>query len=112
MDIINQYDIVLVNLDPIPIAIGSSEMKKTRPCVVLSPDEMNKYLQTIVVAPITSSSKPYPTRIEIKHQQTKGWIVIDQIRTIDRKRIIARFETLTDKEKEKVKNAIKETFVD
>lgn len=104
----NQYDIVLVNLDP---TIGS-EMKKTRPCVVLSPDEMNKYLQTIVVAPITSSSKPYPTRIEIKHQQTNGWIVIDQIRTIDRKRIIARFETLKDKEQEKVKNVIKETFVD
>lgn len=108
MDKVNQYDIVLVNLDP---TIGS-EMKKTRPCVVLSPDEMNKYLQTIVVAPITSSSKPYPTRIEIKHQQTNGWIVIDQIRTIDRKRIIARFETLKDKEQEKVKNVIKETFVD
>lgn len=104
----NQYDIVLVNLDP---TIGS-EMKKTRPCVVLSPDEMNKYLQTIVVAPITSSSKPYPTRIEIKHQQTKGWIVIDQIRTIDRKRIITQFETLTDMEQERVKNVIKETFVD
>lgn len=108
MDKVNQYDIVLVNLDP---TIGS-EMKKTRPCVVLSPDEMNKYLQTIVVAPITSSSKPYPTRIEIKHQQTKGWIVIDQIRTIDRKRIITQFETLTDMEQERVKNVIKETFVD
>jgi mRNA interferase MazF len=108
MESVNQYYIVLVNLDP---TIGS-EMKKTKPCVILSPDEMNKYLQTIVIAPITSNSKPYPTRIEIKHRQIKGWIAIDQIRTIDRKRIFKRFETLTDKEIEKAKNVIKETFVE
>ena len=105
---LNQYDIVLVNLNP---TMGS-EMKKTRPCVVLSPNEMNKYLQTIVVAPMTTSSKPYPTRIEIKHNQTKGWIVIDQIRTIDRARIVKRYEALTTKEVIKVKSVIKETFVD
>jgi mRNA interferase MazF len=58
-----QYNIVLVNLDP---TIGS-EIKKTRPCVIISPDEMNKYLQTIVVAPMTNSSKSYPTRVQIKH---------------------------------------------
>jgi mRNA interferase MazF len=103
MEQVNQYDIVLVNLDP---TIGG-EMKKTRPCVVLSPNEMNKYLQTIVVAPMTSSSKPYPTR-----KVTKGWIAIDQIRTIDRMWIVKRFETLTDKEVEKIKNVIQETFVD
>jgi mRNA interferase MazF len=108
MEQVNQYDIVLVNLDP---TIGS-EMKKTRPCVVLSPNEMNKYLQTIVLAPMTSSSKPYPTRIEVKHKGTKGWIAIDQIRTVDRLRIVKRFESLTGKEIEKVKNVIQETFVD
>ncbi len=107
MEQVNQYEIVLVNLDP---TIGS-EMKKTRPCVVLSPNEMNKYLQTIVVAPMTSSSKPYPTRVEVKQQTAKGWIAIDQIRTIDRIRIVKRFETLTAKEIEKVKNVIQETFV-
>jgi mRNA interferase MazF len=89
-----------------------SEMKKTRPCLVLSPNEMNKYLQTIVVAPMTTSSKPYPTRVEIKHNQTKGWIAIDQIRTIDRARIVKRYETLTTKEVVKVKKVIKETFVE
>lgn len=99
---------MLVNLDP---TIGSA-MKKTRPCVVLSPNEMNKYLQTIVIAPMTSSSKPYPTRVEVKHKSTKGWIAIDQIRTIDRLRIVKRFETLTDKEVEKVKGVLQETFVD
>lgn len=108
MEQINQYDIVLVNLDP----TRGSEMKKTRPCVVLSPNEMNKYLRTIVVAPMTSSSKPYPTRVEVKHHLTKGWIVIDQIRTIDRARIVKCFETLSDKEIKNVKNVIKETFVD
>ncbi len=107
MEQVNQYDIVLVNLDP---TVGS-EMKKTRPCVVLSPNEMNKYLQTIVVAPMTSNSKPYPTRVEVKHKATKGWIAIDQIRTIDRIRIVKRFETLTDKEIGKVKSVILETFV-
>ena len=108
MDQVNQYEIVLVNLDP---TIGS-EMKKTRPSVVLSPNEMNRYLQTIVIAPMTSSSKPYPTRVEIKHKATKGWIAIDQIRTIDRVRIVKRFEALTDKEIDKVKKVIQETFVD
>ena len=105
---INQYDVVLVNLDP---TMGS-EMKKTRPCVVLSPNEMNKHLQTIVIAPMTSSSKNYPTRIKVVQNGQEGWVVIDQIRTIDRNRIIKRFETLTNKEIEQVKNVIKETFVD
>ena len=108
MEQINQYDIVLVNLDP---TMGS-EMKKTRPCVVLSPNEMNKYLQTIVIAPMTSSSKNYPTRIKVVQNGQQGWVVIDQIRTIDRNRIIKRFETLKSKEIEQVKNAIKETYVD
>lgn len=108
MEQVNQYDIVLVNLDP---TIGS-EMKKTRPCIILSPNEMNRHLQTIVVAPMTSSSKPYPTRISIKHKASRGWIAIDQIRTIDRLRIVKRFGTLTDKEIEKVKGVIQETFVD
>ncbi len=105
---IRQYDIVLVNLDP---TIGS-EMKKTRPCVVISPNEMNKYLQTIVIAPLTSSSKPYPTRIEIKQDKTKGWIVLDQIRTVDRIRIVKKLGKLAFKEIEKTKSIIKETFVD
>lgn len=106
--VIKQYQVVLVNLDP---TVGS-EMKKTRPCVVISPDEMNKYLQTIVVAPMTTNSKPYPTRVEVKHGKTKGWVVLDQIRTIDRKRIVKSFDSLTDKEIYKVKTIIQETYVD
>ncbi|MBG6111163.1 mRNA interferase MazF [Flavobacterium sp. CG_23.5] len=105
---LKQYQIVLVNLDP---TIGS-EMKKTRPSIIISPNEMNKFLQTIVIAPITSSSKTYPTRIEINHNKTKGWIVLDQIRTVDRQRIIKTVGNLNEKEIEKVKSILKETYVD
>jgi mRNA interferase MazF len=105
---LNQYHIVLVNLDP---TMGS-EMKKTRPCVIISPNEMNKHLQTIVVAPMTSASKAYPTRVEINHNKTSGWLVIDQIRTIDRTRIIKVLGTLSDKEVRMVKSIIQETYVD
>ena len=105
---IDQYDIVLVNLDP---TMGS-EMKKTRPCVVLSPNEMNRFLQTIVIAPMTSSSKPYPTRVALTHNGTKGWLAIDQIRTIDRTRIVKRLASLSKAEIGQVKQVLQETFVD
>ena len=105
---IKQYQIVLVNLDP---SMGS-EMKKTRPAVVISPDEMNKFLQTVVIAPITNTSKAYPTRVKLRHQKTTGWIVIDQIRTIDRQRIIKIVDQLTDREIKLTKTVISETFVD
>ena len=105
---INQYEIVLVNLDP---TVGS-EIKKTRPCVIISPNEMNKYLNTVVIAPMTSKSKKYPTRISVNHDNKKGWIVLDQIRTIDKQRIIKTLDTLTEKEIQEVKLILKETFVD
>lgn len=105
---LKQYEIVLVNLDP---TIGS-EVKKTRPCVIFSPNEMNKYLQTIIIAPITGRSKNYPTRIEISGNKTQGWIMVDQIRTVDRRRITKIFGKLTEKEIQNVKNVLKETFVD
>ncbi len=104
---LKQYQIVLVNLDP---TIGR-EMKKTRPCVIISPDEMNKYLQTIVIAPMTSNLKNYPTRVPVKHNKTKGSIVLDQIRTIDRQRIVKVLGHLTEKEIYNVKAIIHETYV-
>lgn len=105
---IKQYAIALVNLDP---TIGS-EIKKTRPCVIISPNEMNKHLRTIVLAPMTTNLKKYPTRVSVKHNGKKGMIVIDQIRTVDKSRIIRIFESLTQSEIEKCKAVIKETFVD
>ncbi len=105
---LKQYQIILVNLDT---TVGY-EIKKTRPCVILSPNEMNFNLGTIVIAPMTSSSKDYPTRIQVKHGDKKGWVVIDQIRTIDKQRVIKVLDKLTETEIRKVKNIIKETFVE
>jgi len=107
MEII-QYQIILVNLDP---TLGS-EIKKTRPCVVISPNEMNKFLNTVVIAPMTTGSKNYPTRIEIKHDNKIGWIVLDQIRTIDKQRIIRELGRLTKSEIDKLKSVLKETYID
>jgi len=105
---IRQYEIILVNLDP---TIGS-EIKKTRPCVVISPDEMNKHLRTVVIAPMTTTSKNYPTRVEIKHENKLGWMVLDQVRTIDKQRILKNLGRLSKPEIKEVKSILKETFVD
>ena len=105
---LKQYHIVLVNLDP---TVGS-EIKKTRPCVIISPNEMNNPLRTIIVAPMTTSSKNYPTRLKIKHNNKTGWVVIDQIRTIDKQRVIKLLGKLSTAEIKKTKSIIKETFVD
>ncbi len=101
---ITQYAVVLVNLDP--------TVEKTRPCVVISPNEMNKYLRTVVVAPMTTIENSYPTRVPVKHNGKKGMIAIDQIRTIDKKRVIKRFKDLSEKEIQACKEVIKETYVD
>ena len=105
---LTQYQIILVNVDP---TVGS-EMKKTRPCLIISPNEMNKYLQTIVIAPMITTSKPYPTRVEVKNNKTKGRIVLDQVRTIDRKGVVKFLGSLTEKESYTVKAILKETYVD
>ena len=105
---VEQYQIVLVNLDP---TIGS-EIKKIRPCVIISPNEMNKHLRTIIVAPMTPTSRKYPTRVEVKHDTKIGWIAVDQGRTIDKQRIIKILGRLSLPESKELKHVIKETFVD
>ena len=101
----NQYSIVLVNLDP---TIGS-EIKKTRPCVIISPDEMNFNINTVIIAPMTSKSRNYPTRVKIKDN---SYIVLDQIRTIDKQRIIKKTGELDIEIILQVKEIIKEILVD
>jgi len=103
-----QYSIVIVNLDP---TVGS-EIQKKRTCVIVSPNEMNKYLNTIVIAPMTSSLNKYPTRVSVNHDGKKGMIAIDQIRTVDKKRIIKVVGKLNKSEINFTKEVIKETFVD
>jgi len=105
---LDQYRIVLVNLDP---TIGS-EIKKTRPCVIISPDELNNNVRTVTIAPLTTKSHPFPTRIKVEHQNKKGWIVLDQIRTIDKQRIVKSYLKLSTIEINQVKSVIKATFVD
>ena len=102
----SQYSIVLVNLDP---TIGS-EIKKTRPCVIISPNEMNFNINTIIGAPMTSKSRNYPTRVKI---DDNSYIVLDQIRTIDKKRVIKKLGEVNDIEIIiKIKQVIKEMLVD
>ena len=103
-----QYAIVLVNLDP---TLGS-EIQKTRPCVVVSPNEMNKHLNTIIIAPMTSSLKEYPTRVPVNHNSKKGMIALDQIRTVDKKRILKVLGKLNKTEIQFTKEVLKEMLVD
>lgn len=103
-----QYEIVIVNLDP---TVGS-EIKKKRPCVIVSPNEMNNHLATIIVCPITSQSRNYPTRISFDLEGQMNWIVIDQIRTIDKSRVTKTIGHLDDEIIVQVKAIIKETYVD
>ena len=105
---VKQYFVYLLNLDP---TIGH-EIKKTRPCVIISPDEMNKYLKTIIIAPMTTKSHVYPTRVQLKFAGKTGWIVIDQIRTVDRKRIIKELGSLKSQTILEIKAIIQEMLVD
>ena len=106
--VINQYNIYLVNLDP---TIGH-EIKKTRPCLVISPNEMNHNIDTIIIAPMTTKSHAYPTRISVKFDSKKGWIVLDQLRTVDKIRLIKQLGKITKKETSEVKRVLKEMLVD
>ena len=89
----HRFDILLVSFDP----SQGYEIKKTRPCLIVSPNEMNKYIKTIIVAPMTSRIKNYPTRISVVFEGKGGTIALDQIRTIDKSRIIRNLGTLDTK---------------
>jgi len=106
--VIKQYDVFLVNLDP---TMGH-EIQKTRPCVIVSPDEMNAHIGTVIIAPMTTKSKSYPSRIEINFHKKQGWIVLDQIRTIDKSRLIKKMGIIQKEEITKVKNVLQEMLVD
>ena len=105
---INQYQIILVNLAD----AAGNESKKTGQCVVISPDEMNKFLKTITIAPVTADSDGYPTRIKIKFNNKTSRVVLDQIMTIEKTRIIKVQGEITPPEIKKIKAVIKEAFID
>ncbi len=103
---INRFDVVIVTLDP----TKGSEIKKTRPCLVISPNEMNFHISTVIVAPMTSKGRNYPTRINCTFQKIKGQVVLDQIRTIDKSRINKNLGHIESKTQDKVLNGLLELF--
>lgn len=103
---VNRFDAFLTNLDP---TVGS-EIKKTRPCLIISPDEMNRHIRTVIVAPITAVGKDYPTRIACQFTKKKGFIVLDQIRTIDKTRLVNKLGTLDSETQLKVISVLQKLF--
>jgi mRNA interferase MazF len=102
----NRFEVCLVNLDP---TIGS-EIKKTRPCLIISPDEMNRSIRTVIIAPMTTAGKPYPTRIQCRFKGKSGQIVLDQIRTVDQRRLVRKLGKISDKMGQKVAAVLGEMF--
>ena len=86
-----RFEVYLINLDP---TVGS-EIKKTHPCLVISPDEMNAHIATVIVAPMTTQGRAYPTRVSCKFQGKDGQIVLDQIRTVDKTRLVKKLGTIS-----------------
>lgn len=106
--VVKRFDVFLVNLDP---TIGS-EIKKTRPCVVISPDEMNRYIATVIIAPMTAKGRTYPTRVACQFQGKDGQIVLDQIRTIDKTRLVKKLGQISQDEQVAVLDTLAEIFAE
>jgi mRNA interferase MazF len=104
--VVNRFDVYLINLDP---TVGS-EFQKTRPCLIISPDEMNRYIRTVIVAPLTTAGKDYPTRIACKFKKKKGQIILDQIRTIDKTRLIKKLGSIDPETQSEVISVLQRLF--
>jgi mRNA interferase MazF len=102
----SRFEVYLVDLDP---ATGSG-MKKTRPCLVISPDEMNHNIRTVIVAPMTTKGRDYPTRVPCRFQKKQGQVVLDQIRTVDRERLVRRLGRLGPRYADRVLSVLAEMF--
>ncbi len=106
--VISRGDVHLVRLDP---TLGS-EIKKTRPCVVVSPDELNTHLRTAVVAPMTTGGRAYPWRIRCRFQNRAGHVALDQLRTVDQERLVKRLGTLSSGTVAEVLAGLQEMFAE
>ena len=106
--VVRQYQVFLVNLDP---TIGH-EIKEARPCLVISPNEMNKYIATVITAPMTTKSRDYPSRVPVTFQDRQAWILLDQIRTIDKRRLIKRMGKIKARTIAHVKTVLSEMLVE
>jgi len=101
-----RFEVHLVNLDP---TVGH-EIKKTRPCLVISPDEMNEHIATVIIAPMTSKGRNYPTRVACKFQGKEGQVVLDQIRTVDQARLVKKLGTISAATQKEVLTVLAEIF--
>jgi mRNA interferase MazF len=106
--VVKRFDVFLVNLDP---TVGS-KIQKTRPCIVVSPDEMNRYIATVITAPMTIKGKRYPTRVVCQFQGKDGQIVLDQIRTIDKARLVKKLGQINQDEQRAVLDTLAEMFAE
>jgi len=103
---VKRFEVYLVNLDP---TVGH-EIKKSRPCLVISPDELNGYISTVIVAPMTTKGRNYPTRVPCKFQGKKGQVVMDQIRTVDKIRLVKRLGKIDSRTQADVFSVLSELF--
>jgi len=103
-----RFDVYLTNLDP---TIGT-EIRKTRPCVVISPDEMNRHVATVIVAPMTTKGRQYPTRVSCRFERKDGQVVLDQLRTIDKVRLVKRLGRLSKRTQTAVLATLAEMFAE
>jgi mRNA interferase MazF len=103
---VKRFEVFLINLDP---TVGH-EIKKTRPCLVISPDEMNHFISTVIIAPMTTKSRKYPTRVTCKFKGKSGDIVLDQIRTVDKARLVQRLGTIDLSTQKKAVAVLQEMF--
>lgn len=99
-------EVWLVSLDP----SHGAEIKKTRPCLVVSPDEMNQYLQTVIVAPMTTTLRSYPTRVSLRFQGKSGQVALDQLRAVDRQRLVRKLGTVSPSAAQQVSDGLLEMF--
>jgi mRNA interferase MazF len=106
--VVKRFEVYLINLDP---TVGS-EIKKTRPCVIVSPDEMNRHIATVIVAPMTTQGKAYPTRIACQFAGKTGQIVLDQLRTVDKKRLVKRLGQIEKNSHQEILAKLAEMFAE
>ena len=104
--VISRFDVFLISLDP----TRGSEIRKTRPCLVVSPDVMNRHIRTVIVAPMTTRGRPYPTRVSCAFGGKRGQIVLDQIRTVDKTRLVRRLGSVSAGVRQRVLDTLQEMF--
>src|SRR3989304_8006618 len=104
----NRFDVYLVNLDP----VAGAEIQKTRPCVIISPDEMNHHLRTVIIAPMTTKGRPYPSRVRCRFEGKDGQVVLDQIRTVDKVRLTKRLGRVSRQTQQAILATLAEIFAE